>query len=93
MTYYVYALKSESRQYIYVGLTDNLERRIAQHNSGKSKTTKPYRPFRLIFSEKFSSRIEAREKEKYLKSTTGKRFLYKLLEEERRLGDLSAPRS
>ena len=81
MTYYVYALKSESRQYIYVGLTDNLERRIAQHNSGKSKTTKPYRPFRLIFSEKFSSRIEAREKEKYLKSTTGKRFLYKLLEE------------
>ncbi|WP_317048349.1 GIY-YIG nuclease family protein [Candidatus Ulvibacter alkanivorans] len=46
--FYVYALSSIERKYIYVGLTNNLNRRIAQHNSGYEKTTKPYRPFSLI---------------------------------------------
>ena len=66
MNYYVYALKSKTRKYIYVGLTDNVERRLGEHNRGKSKTTKPYRPFQLIYSELFSSRVEARLKEKFL---------------------------
>jgi len=64
--YYVYALSSTTRNYIYVGLTDNIQRRINQHNAGKSKTTKPYRPFVLIYSETFETRLEARAREKYL---------------------------
>jgi hypothetical protein len=43
-TFFVYALKSVSRNYIYVGLTDNIERRTGEHNNGKSKTTRPYAP-------------------------------------------------
>ena len=77
--YYVYAIKSISRNYIYVGMTNNLELRFLQHNNGESKTTKPYRPFLLIFSEILETRIEARNKEKYLKSGTGKEFLKALL--------------
>ncbi|HPC34315.1 MAG TPA: GIY-YIG nuclease family protein [Candidatus Absconditabacterales bacterium] len=75
MHYTVYAIKSKGRNYIYVGLTNNLERRFNEHNLGKEKTTRPYSPFKLIYSEKFKTRIEARIKEKYLKSGCGKEFL------------------
>ena len=78
--YYVYALKSETRNYIYVGMTNNLERRVSEHQLGYNKTTKPYRPFRLIYQESLETRQEARNKEKYLKGGSGKKFL-KSLEE------------
>jgi len=77
--FYVYALKSKTRNYIYVGLTNNLKRRIDQHNQGKSKTTKPYRPFTLIHSEVFETRPDARKREIYLKSGIGKEYLKSLI--------------
>jgi len=73
--FYVYALKSLSRNYIYVGLTNDLERRFHQHQKGQNKTTKPYLPFILFFKEQFQTRDEARRREKYLKSGIGKEFL------------------
>ena len=73
--YRVYAISSQIRKYIYVGLTSNLEERLNRHNRGYEKTTKPYRPFKLIYTEHFNSRIEARKREKYLKSGVGKEFL------------------
>jgi len=76
--YTTYALRSETRNYIYVGLTSDLTRRLSEHNSGKNKTTKPYRPFRVIFSKGFSTRIEARMEEKKLKGGSGKEFLKSL---------------
>ena len=76
--YFVYAIKSKKRNYIYVGLTNNIQRRFSDHNKGYNRTTKPYRPFKLIYLETFDTRIEARQKEKYLKTTTGKRFLRSL---------------
>jgi putative endonuclease len=77
--YYVYAIKSISRNYIYVGMTNNLIRRLSQHNNGENKTTKAYKPFVLILSEVFVSREEARKREKYLKSGVGKEFLKPLV--------------
>ena len=73
--FYVYAIKSLSRNYIYVGLTNNIFRRFHDHNAGYNRTTKPYRPFSLILLETFESRVEARKREKYLKSGVGKEFL------------------
>ncbi len=73
--YYVYALESLERKYIYVGLTNNIERRTKQHQNGKERTTAVYRPFKLIFKKGFSTRVEARKREKYLKSGIGKEFL------------------
>ena len=77
--FYVYVLVSKSRNYIYVGMTDNLERRIAYHNNGYNKTTKPYRPFWLLLTEELPSRSEARIREKYLKSGVSKEYLKTLI--------------
>jgi len=73
--FFVYAIRSINRNYIYVGLTSNIEERVLRHNSGFEKTTKPYAPFQLIYSEKAENRVEARKREKYLKSGVGKEFL------------------
>ncbi len=77
--YYVYAIKSAIRNYIYVGITNDLERRFNQHNDGKNKTTKAYSPFLLLYSEKAENRVNARKREKYLKSGIGKEFLKTLV--------------
>jgi len=63
--YYVYAIKSISRNYIYVGMTNNLEKRLNEHNNGKNKTTKPYSPFILLRAEEIENREEARKREKF----------------------------
>ena len=76
--FHVYAIRSKVKNYIYVGFTQDLEKRINQHNAGYNKSTKPYRPFELIFTESFSTRTEARSKEKYLKSGVGKEFLKRI---------------
>jgi putative endonuclease len=73
--FYVYALSSTTRRYIYVGLTNSPQRRINQHQSGYEKTTSPYRPFVVLLIEEFPTRPEARVREKHLKSGTGKEFL------------------
>jgi putative endonuclease len=73
--YYVYAISSLNRNYIYVGLTNNIERRFSEHNTGRNKTTIPYSPFVIIYVEECSNRIEARIKEKYFKSGIGKEKL------------------
>ena len=56
--YFVYVIKSRSRNYLYVGLTNNLERRLSEHNQGCNKTTKAYAPFKLVLVEKFVTRPE-----------------------------------
>jgi putative endonuclease len=68
-----------ARNYFYAGLTENIERRLNEHQPGKNRTTKAYRPFKLIYLESFSTRLAARAKEKYLKSGVGKEFLRKLI--------------
>ena len=73
--FYVYALSSLKHNYIYVGLTQNLDNRIKRHNAGREKTTKFYKPFELIYSEVCNTRVEARVREKYWKSGIGKEKL------------------
>jgi putative endonuclease len=53
---------------------------LNQHNSGQNKTTKPYTPFQVLLVEEYSTRIEARVREKYLKGGSGKEFLKRLIE-------------
>ncbi|AUP79722.1 GIY-YIG nuclease family protein [Flavivirga eckloniae] len=73
--YYVYAISSLSRNYIYVGMTINIPERLGRHNQGREKTTRAYCPFKLIYSETLDTRIEARKREKYWKSGVGKEKL------------------
>ncbi|MGB8375834.1 MAG: GIY-YIG nuclease family protein [Salegentibacter sp.] len=64
--YFVYAIKSQLKDWIYIGMTDNIERRLNQHNLGYNRSTKAYRPFQLLFQENFTTRTEARNREKPL---------------------------
>ena len=74
-SYTVYALESEKNGMLYIGFTEDVDRRLREHNAGKSKFTKGYRPWKLVYTEVIYTRKEARRREKYLKSTTGKRWL------------------
>jgi putative endonuclease len=79
MEYFVYILYSPSHNRTYVGQTNNLVSRLSYHNSGKVKSTKPFRPWVLIHSESFSSRSDAMKKEKWFKSTSGRKKISELL--------------
>ncbi len=81
MDYYVYVLQSERDGSYYRGQTRNLEARIKQHNQGKVKYTKGHMPWKLVYSEKFSTRAEALERERYFKTASGRRYLKKILED------------
>jgi putative endonuclease len=76
--YYVYAIKSDVDGRIYVGFSLDVEKRLKQHNAGKTTSTKGYRPWKLIYTEEVAGRIAARAKEKYYKSGIGKDFLKSL---------------
>jgi len=73
--FFVYVIRSRVNGYFYVGLTGDVERRIDEHNSGKTKSTKPYKPWVFLFSEEFETRVEARKREVYLKSGVGKEYI------------------
>ena len=72
MPYFIYLLKSELTNSSYVGHTSNLEKRLAEHNSGKSLSTRGERPWRLVYNEKWTTRSEAASKERYSKSVKGR---------------------
>jgi len=57
----------------YVGSTNNIERRLAEHNSGKSSYTKKFIPWELIYKEECQDRKAALKREKYYKSPAGRR--------------------
>ena len=71
----VYVIASQISNFKYTGMSQNVDRRIKEHNSGKVKSTKAYQPFTLIYSEQLPNPTEARRREKYLKSAGGRRFL------------------
>jgi len=77
MAFKVYVLESERDGIWYVGFTEDLVRRIKEHNSGKSKFTSGHMPWKVIYFESIDDRLEARKREKYLKSAAGKRFISK----------------
>lgn len=72
--HYVYFLSMNNGQ-IYTGFTSNLKLRIAEHKSGKTITTSKYLPVELLGYEAYSLKSDALGREKYLKTTEGKRLL------------------
>lgn len=80
MKYFVYILKSLKDGKHYVGITKDLNRRLEYHNSGKVKSTKYRIPFKLIYSEIHPSRLNARKREKYLKSYKGSKEKLTIIE-------------
>jgi putative endonuclease len=54
----IYALKSSIDSRIYVGFTRDVEKRLKEHNSGKTKSTKGYRPWSILFTEELNGTRE-----------------------------------
>ncbi len=77
--FYAYVIKSINGSFLYKGHCHNMEKRLAQHNAGLTKSTKPYIPFELVYSETFQTEAEAIIREKYFKTAAGRRFLKKIL--------------
>ena len=73
--FYVYALKSLKDGTLYVGLTNNVERRVTQHNNGQQRSTRSHVPYRLLLVEEHETRADAREREKYYKTGIGREAL------------------
>lgn len=77
MKYFVYFLQSLKNNDLYVGSTENLEKRVALHNAGKVKSTKAYRPWKVLGFEEFDSRSAAVVREKFYKAHQQKEILKK----------------
>ena len=77
--YTVYVLKSLKDGKQYTGSTEDLERRLKEHNAGKTASTRRRRPFVLVHTEEYESREAAEDRERYLKTGKGREELKKLL--------------
>jgi putative endonuclease len=72
---YVYVLRSLKDDQFYVGLTRDLHLRLLQHNKGLVISTKTRTPFELVYWEGCLNESDAAQREKYLKSASGKRYI------------------
>jgi putative endonuclease len=73
--YYIYILKSKKDKKLYTGYTSNLKIRLESHNNGKVFSTKNRLPVELIYFEGCLNMNDAVHREKYLKTTYGKRYI------------------
>src|SRR2546428_12225996 len=71
----VYGLRSELHGGFYVGMSSDVKKRVEYHNRGYNRSTRSRTPFELVYIEECSSRLEARKREKYLKSGMVREFL------------------
>lgn len=63
----VYMLKSSKKRWYYIGSTNNIEKRLAEHNNSKVQSTKSHCPLKVIFIKNFSDEQGARNYEQRLK--------------------------
>ncbi|MBI4100686.1 GIY-YIG nuclease family protein [Candidatus Microgenomates bacterium] len=77
--YFVYVLRSDKDASLYIGYTGNLKKRFIEHITGLSLATRYKRPYSLIYYEAFVDRVDAKDREIYLKSGWGFRSIKKIL--------------
>ena len=80
MFYYIYVLRSLKDNQFYTGYTSDLKKRIQKHQKGLILSTKNRLPVELIYFEGCKNQQDATKREKYLKTTYGKRYLKNRLE-------------
>ena len=80
--FYVYAIVSEKDGVIYAGIARDCNKRLKEHNKGRSKYTSDHIPRRLFYTEFVGVSTAAREREKYFKTSAGKKRLKATLESE-----------
>jgi len=77
--YYVYIIKSEIVEKYYIGYTSNIINRLKHHNSGANRSTKPFHPWKIIYTETYNTKKEAWLRERQIKSYKGGEAFKKLV--------------
>lgn len=80
LKFVVYVLKSQKDGRYYIGQTNQFERRLQEHNNGKTSSLKNRLPVILVYSEQWASRSEAVRRERCLKSLKGGKTFKQILE-------------
>ena len=80
--YYVYILLNKAKTKTYTGVADDVNKRLVAHNEGRVQSSRLDRPYKIAHAEPFETLSEARQKEKFYKSTTGRRRLKSMLFEQ-----------
>ena len=78
MTYVVYVLQGEDGRF-YKGMTNDLNRRLAEHRRGKTRTTRLMRNLQVVYTENCQTEKEALVRERYFKTAAGRQFLRGIL--------------
>jgi len=81
MFFYVYVLESLKTGDHYIGYTRDLRKRLEKHNRGNSRSSRPYRPWKLIYYEACLNKDDAKRREGYFKTSEGRRLLKRRLKE------------
>ena len=79
----VYVLRSLKNGRLYTGSTNNLDRRLAEHARGQTRYTRYAGPFEVVHEERYPTGLEARRRERYLKTGRGRSELATLLKDSR----------
>jgi len=79
MKFYAYIIQSEKNNRYYIGYSENPQLRLERHNSGGTKSTKAYIPWRLVYTEEYESKAEALGRERQLKSWKSHKAIEKLI--------------
>ena len=79
--YYVYILRNLTKNFVYIGYSEDLKQRLISHNKGENKSTKPYIPLELIHYEAYKNIKDAKRRELYLKSNKGRTTIITMLKE------------
>lgn len=86
-----YIIFSPSHNRYYIGSTGDIEKRLKKHNNGATKSTRPYRPWMLVYMEIFQTKSEAFIREREIKSYKGGEAFKKLLRSNPALGGTPLP--
>lgn len=79
--FYVYLIENTAGDHLYIGYTSDLKRRLKEHNQGLNFSTRPYKPWNLIYYEACIEESDARRREQYLKTNQGRRLVKRRLKD------------
>ena len=79
MSFSLYILKSKIKDRYYIGHTNDLDRRLTEHNTGQTKSTRSYKPWELVYHKTYSHKSDAAKAENFLKAKKSKIFIERII--------------
>ena len=77
--FYTYILKSQLNKRTYTGSTSDINRRLGEHNRGKVRSSKAYKPYDILQVEEFQTEKEAKKREAFFKTSSGRKEIKEIL--------------